>query len=121
MGVPSAHDTTIARQEFVPKSTPIVCMLTGDQIRSADEDRGDDVEHVRAGAGLAGPIQPRLIGIDAHGLQGEIGEVDHAALDGARRILAVGELVLAVIAAIVAHERGVEIFDRLGNVPNIRS
>ena len=45
----------------------------------------------------------------------EVGEVDHAALDGARRILAIGELVLAVVAAVVAHEGRVEILDRLGN------
>src|SRR5688500_13922072 len=98
----------MARQELVPKSTPIVNMPSSN---SAEEDRGDDVEHVRAGARLARAIEAILIAKDANRFQREVREVDHAALDGARRILPVGELILAVIAAIVADEGGVEILD----------
>ncbi len=75
----------------------------------------DDVQHVGAGAAGARRIERVLPRHDAHGLQRQIREVDHAALDRPRRILAIRELVLAVVAAVVANEGRVEVLDRLGN------
>src|SRR5436190_14749076 len=70
--------------------------------RSPDEHRRDDGKDVRARTCSTGLVQLRLPRVDPDGFQCEIGKVDHAALDGARRILTVSELVLAVPALIIA-------------------
>src|SRR6185436_16652606 len=82
---------------------------------STDEDGRDDVEHVGTGADGAGLVERRLRGDDAYGLERQVGEIHQAALDRAGRVLAIRELILAVPAAVIADEGGVEVLDRLGN------
>ena len=80
----------------------------------ANQHRRHYVEHIRpvprpalSSAGCCAQHADRF--------QRQVREVDHAALDRPRRILAIRELILAVLALVVAHERRVEILDGLGD------